>query len=834
MFSRRLFIKKLLPLSILTSPFISSSGSERQLGYFFRDKDKNILFSSGFMSPKGELCIINYESGPFKITSFNQILFFDDCFYRLKPNVPLNKVYNTTSNNSFESWYVDNKYFESITVIDSKLIKSERVLHSVSSKIKFFRSVGEKLNDLISVLDFIPNIEHEDIRKRRSFYDCTESFKMASSFSLSLGVRLYLPSGTNFIKEGGVHPNLGIVGAGISATIIKLAKNSNGLFDATGFWDNGAKWRNDFTCTMEGFSISSEENDFFSYDSTLSNNYDSSSATKETPIKLAFYQRVILRNIEVLWSRGFSFLVTRNKEVYIEQCIAKYSMKDAFRVLGNEQLHITNCSIKHCGDDAITCGTNWNGEDLKPWGTQLDKTVIVSNNVITDSKGIRCLGALNTIISENILQRPKEYGILVGGVDGSEGLNDAGSIIVTKNIINDVISGKIIFDSLGANVANNDEWNAGIVIMTRPVSSEFFSYAPGSYSSAKKEFILPESSYIESAGKKRPSMGMRNITISDNKISRMLQYDGKYSDWDMGHTIFTPTGWVDINLHDLARSGYGVNIRSNSEKTNFAIYGLNIVDNDFYCLNIGIDLSSAKFLGFTKIKDNSFIRVSSIGISIVNNLNIKKNLLTEILGVIDIRNNYLDLDPYRENIHRNLNGVWVSDSIPCGISCGEFSNIHISDNIFRNLALPVSTTSVKKESTKSTVDKYHFPNNIFVNSINKINNVAHENVGIKKLPYGGSFFTENVNEFSAFSIGETNNLINLAMSRMPSEGYYYAGIFVRNINPVIVSNDVFFDEGTILKHSYITSGWLRLTTGSTHEINRDWVACKITTGFSRS
>ncbi|MFA1200720.1 hypothetical protein ACDI59_28065, partial [Klebsiella pneumoniae] len=161
-------------------------------------------------------------------------------------------------------------------------------------------------------------------------------------------------------------------------------------------------------------------------------------------------------------------------------------------------------------------------------------------------------------------------------------------IIVTKNIINDVISGKIIFDSLGANVANNDEWNAGIVIMTRPVSSEFFSYAPGSYSSAKKEFILPESSYIESAGKKRPSMGMRNITISDNKISRMLQYDGKYSDWDMGHTIFTPTGWVDINLHDLARSGYGVNIRSNSEKTNFAIYGLNIVDNDFYCLNIGI------------------------------------------------------------------------------------------------------------------------------------------------------------------------------------------------------------------------------------------------------
>ncbi|WP_446918168.1 hypothetical protein, partial [Klebsiella pneumoniae] len=97
-------------------------------------------------------------------------------------------------------------------------------------------------------------IEHEDIRKRRSFYDCTESFKMASSFSLSLGVRLYLPSGTYFIKEGGVHPNLGIVGAGISATIIKLAKNSNGLFDATGFWDNGAKWRNDFTCTMEGFS----------------------------------------------------------------------------------------------------------------------------------------------------------------------------------------------------------------------------------------------------------------------------------------------------------------------------------------------------------------------------------------------------------------------------------------------------------------------------------------------------------------------------------------------------------------------------------------------------
>ncbi|WP_316504001.1 hypothetical protein [Klebsiella michiganensis] len=824
-FSRRNFIWRFLPIQFMSMPFLDKAYSKSKSEFMVQDRNQVIYFTSQALALKSHLCIINYINGPYTIKSLNQVLYYNGFFYTLSKKDISFGGYATTGITDL-SWAQDKEHFDMLPNQIPCLVDSTQVFYSFFFKNRLFRSLDSKLKEQVSVLDFIPEEEHLSIRERTSSYDCTEDFRNASIYAFSLGARVFIPAGMYIIKHGGIDPYLGVVGAGISSTIIKLMKNSNGVFDATGFWGKGPEWRNNVTCTMEDFSIIGGQDDFFQYDSSFPNNYDSSSATKETPIKLAFYHRVILKKIQVVWSRGFSFLVTRNREVYIDTCFASYSMKDAFRVLANESLKVVNCFVKHCGDDAITCGTNWNGEDVKPWGDQLDKTVIVTGNTIIDSKGIRCLGALNTNISDNILQRPKEYGILIGGVDGSEGLNDSENIIVCNNIINDVISGESISESGGSNAANNSEWNSGIVIMTRSISSDSLSSPLGTFTDVSKGIVLPEHSFISSAGKNKPSMGMRNLTISGNKVSRNYEYSGKYSDWRFGSMIFTPTGWIDINVSGLKQSGYGINIRTNSKKSNTAIYGLTVINNDFYCLNIGMDFSSAKYLGFVTIHNNSFNRISLVGICVYNSFFPDKCQLSKIIGLIDIKDNNFNLDPCFKSERRLGNGTWQGDIYPCGVDCGSFQDVNIMNNVFSNLCLPVLVNS--KHFLENEVNINEYKNNVFIDSVSNSDGMFITGKGVKTVPSGCVLFVEVSDDTDVFSKKKTYNLTSLSSFEMPTKGFYYAGVFVSNTKLELIDDDLTLADDIRLKHKFVISGWLRMTTGNQHHVNVDWLICKTT------
>lgn len=60
-----------------------------------------------------------------------------------------------------------------------------------------------------------------------------------------------------------------------------------------------------------------------------------------------------------------------------------------------------------------------------------------------------------------------------------------------------------------------------------------------------------------------------------------------------------------------------------------------------------------------------------------------------------------------------------------------------------------------------------------------------------------------------------------AQSSMPTSGSYAKGDFVKNSNPV--------EQGT-LGFKYYIDGWKRLTSGTSHVLNTDWVTARILTG----
>ena len=56
---------------------------------------------------------------------------------------------------------------------------------------------------------------------------------------------------------------------------------------------------------------------------------------------------------------------------------------------------------------------------------------------------------------------------------------------------------------------------------------------------------------------------------------------------------------------------------------------------------------------------------------------------------------------------------------------------------------------------------------------------------------------------------------------IPTAGYYVKGDFVPNWNPVVAGGG---------GSQYIADGWKRLTTGSAHVLNTDWVEVRTLTG----
>lgn len=76
---------------------------------------------------------------------------------------------------------------------------------------------------------------------------------------------------------------------------------------------------------------------------------------------------------------------------------------------------------------------------------------------------------------------------------------------------------------------------------------------------------------------------------------------------------------------------------------------------------------------------------------------------------------------------------------------------------------------------------------------------------------------QQVNQLSEGQAVATYN----ADSSMPTAGTYAAGDFVKNSTPAVLGA-----PGT----QYVVRGWLRITNGSAHVLNTDWVQDRALTG----
>lgn len=152
---------------------------------------------------------------------------------------------------------------------------------------------------------------------------------------------------------------------------------------------------------------------------------------------------------------------------------------------------------------------------------------------------------------------------------------------------------------------------------------------------------------------------------------------------------------------------------------------------------------------------------------------------------------------------------------PAGVFASNFSgNVTISNNHFKNLFC--SLLNIPDNFATS------FNNILYGEFVSAGYNAANRGIGAPQDGYGRLFVSvfERSNP-SLENFGQTMNTQIMRSGSMPSTGSYMVGHFVENVSPSVLGS-----AGS----RYIVKGWLRITTGSNHTLNTDWLEVRTLTG----
>ncbi len=689
--------------------------------------------------------------------------------------------------------------------------------------------------DMISFFKFITPTQYDDIKNGSLQLGMSVLLETACKTAYLQNKQLYVPAGHYLIDAQFDHYGC-IIGAGEGRTVFHIKAGAGGMMSYGSLYYPGTKPAN---CVLRDFTITGVEGNFFAYDSTnTSTYYNASTVGTEGAIRAEYFENVSITNVSVLWCRGFSIVAGSNLSAEIKNCTIKNSMRDGIRVGGNHSTVVSGNYIEHCGDNAIAAGTDYKS-NLVGYTQTLNRGCVITDNVLIDTCGIACLGGTYTNISNNILNRTKYLGIMVGWSGGTEGANDMAAINIKDNLISDMIPAPAVFAAGGSNVPSQGSdslWNVGILISPYPQVAVTNSVPPGQFDYALHSFVLPETYFLASAGnttKTSPIFGIRDIRISGNQFTRTLPDANLYSSWGLGK-VFCPTGWVDPIMSTM-RTGTGILARVGQYTPTPAIHRLVAKDNLFYGLDKGINLKYCTFINNLVIKDNEFIRLGTSGVDVSGGNFASSSKLGQPYGFLNVSDNVFDIDPYLESSYRTSGGGWNNTDVPAGVSRSYVTGIIAKNNIFRNCAIGVSDVGGMRNNTgaETTRGTGVVKNNIYLcqpaDGYDFTVAGSTNNKGVRYIPKMTSddFIVEDSDPTSATYLTTKYASGMSATSSVPTTGYWPAGYFAKNLDKAIKTQTITVGSNT-LTHTYVIAGWYRLTSGSSNTLGTDWVEARST------
>lgn len=435
-------------------------------------------------------------------------------------------------------------------------------------------------------------------------------------------------------------------------------------------------------------------------------------------------------------------------------------------------------------------------------GTQLEEKSFITKNICLSTGGILVYGPKNLKISYNILKLPNQFGISVGynstTNDGKCALND---VDISNNTITDVVNITSITPAIPL---------AYISVTGVPPTgaASTNSKAPFEYNSLGVSIVKPwDWSHADGTNVTHAVPPLLGLKISNNICRRTLPNAANYSTYGYGTKIYSGSEYnpaiTNTSPNFYSRPISGINISNGTALVNSAIQN-NIIEHT----STGISIPAATRDTFHKnVKVNNNIIFDSInqGIFLAS---------STFNNDIDISGNTIDADYFRINSNSNTTGSYIADGTPHGIEIGACKGLTIVNNIIKNVCRAIVSTNPNLNIIRNNVLHSGVPVAIGFNAGNK---------GIGVIELGKDKYSYVIEECDPTNsnFGQVSNTLISNSSSMPNSGYYPAGWITWVETPIVV------DAGST---DYVVIGWIRLTSGTSHALNTDWVEMRTLTG----
>ena len=461
-----------------------------------------------------------------------------------------------------------------------------------------------------------------------------------------------------------------------------------------------------------------------------------------------------------------------------------YVIADGLRCTQSSNIVITGNTLRRVTDDCIAV----HSQDAV---TTPNSGVVISSNVIEACQGIKVMGAKSVSITNNVIRRSLRNPIdVLLPATGSEGNSPVFAVDVSHNIISDAAGDR------GVNTLITIRQALG---RSKGVLTEF----PGINS------IPYQYNYNNNLDSGTPVVIAANgISVCNNIIYRSLPDNVNYSAWGYGQMFdrVTPGLLSDPLITSTYFSWHGIFVLGPA--TNLTIHNNNISGGGagFTAILFGIT-------GSTNVQDYATVSIQGNTIFDYPGVGVGCTTLGSGTGAkqVVIQNNTFDLDPYLRHPNHNADNTWAGLSTFGIQTAGQTIGWIVGGNVFKNVA----QTGI----VQGQVDEYA-RNIVYADFVGPGDNAG--NKGVRALPAAVCNLIVPINgDPTSSSFGHILNIPLIRAAVIPSTGRYLEGHVVQSTNPTVQGS-----PGS----QYTISGWRRLTTGTGHVANTDWVEMRTLTG----
>jgi hypothetical protein len=625
------------------------------------------------------------------------------------------------------------------------------------------RTAQAKEREWVSVLDFgaVPD------GGVGTGTDNTAPFQLCIDYCQANGKTMWIPDGGYYFDpdSAALDPGLGgfaIIGQSRQNTILYYDEGNGPIgFGSKSLFAN-------FVNTAKG-TLQFES---FQVQGTLAGN---PGQRGYTAFGLWYYEAITLRN---LWFNQIACFATDVQFLQRFECSGSWFTdvsRDGCRGRDCNNVLVDNNFFFRTGDHSIAIHTS----HAQP----ITESVLITNNQLINTSQIVCAGGgRKTIISNNICRLCSVIPIWVLDLNtGGEGRHSFFDLSIEDNSITDSVW---YLTGSGMQPAA-----AGIrVDMPDPLGAAATNnVAPGRYNSTTGEFVYPWDWYdaYATSGVVTPSC---RISIKNNRIGRSEPAVAAYADYGFGEIIVLGTSYdPPVTDADLRPStGIGVSLCGG---VNVEISG-NQVEHTVTAISMTAPATNYDYIA-NKVHHNTLFDFTSIGIALASGA---------FHADVAIEDNILEGDYYRQSSNSNMNGTYDVIGTPTGISLGSCTGVIVARNTLASVCNPLSAAS-SNIIVKDNLLRSGLPAALGFNA-------ANTGIGTAVTGYGQwRYQIEDADPTSATYRQVTSEMV-LNAAAMPASGWYYQGWIVWDSAPSNANGRL---------------GWMRLTTGTGHTLNTDWV-----------